>query len=1366
MENYFKLGSQAIKGGILFGNLTPAGIFSNKPYQENLDLFTTQQSNNGIGGAINSINNNCDKKYLLTLEKLRESLQKELDSDIEISDKLFKSFLTNSIQLLVDYNDARNFIFYGSSYSELAYNILFLIQNYHYKAYLAKQNANITFNYLTNNRTEILIKKSNIKLGGEVFNLQEKNDLDFTKFVIEDKEGNEFKIIDYETPLYDAITSITFGTTNTLVDTAVPHNLITGDRVKIKLSNNKKLNNIFYAEVISPTQIKLFSDRLRLNNVIVTTPVAYDNEARARKYVDLYTYVGDYDIRFVVQGNIPLANLLQYNEGTDIFYGVQLKRNKQYYFDFENSLTDLQKNLLNKTILKPWPRQAVTDNLLFQGAEFEAWISDTGNFQYSFNYEEDGFGSYTNELSLELSITSALYLDEEWTNQLLRKTIPHYLIDELRDSEGLFKRFILMMAWFWDQIRLYINFLTYNHHLNYTSYNQLTYKFYDLYSTHFGFNLFEEDNIELSRLLLRTEPGLIYQNNQAVFTDNENKKTLYILQKEKQKRLLINLLFLYKKKGTLEGLNKLINLLGVPKDLVITNEYYLDFVNKDDFGVPLDNNKQKKINNDKIFSKQILWTKNYDKLKNKTDINLLENSPHFYDIKSKEEFQINLRELDLLTSPQDALLSDISYLSNKKYDFVEIQPGGFFSLQNRESDYYMIPLSFPDKFIHFSVNFLLEKESALKNNRVDLCSVFLSSATNPGTSPLIPMGNQYNYFIERFGYYNMATFDLATSTQGDSLEIVCDTDSIFNGTIPANSNSENAKYISNKINVDNSDYKATAEDNKIFIFAKKLSLNSVTLIVNFDLGNSDTSIANITDFTNTLALLQNNFIICRIENNRLVFRLKLHSDDSSLFYDIVSISKHEVQDDGLLHNYKFLLRPKGIEVYRDLKFIELVSFRDALSAPSAASIPQYDSRITPYNEIEQCDILETINLLFNNPDNIGQIRYWDLFIGDPRNIKIWFNKVGIFEDREINQESDLEYDQSGNDNFNSEGYLFKPNLINENFDSYFSAQYPLINGEVITYYLPFDNNNKVAHLNLLNYNNFERPNTFTNKIQNFFENTQNKSEFINYCWEKNLHLQDEYHIFQNIIDNYFEFNSNVIYYENLLPIIDLIERKFKLTAQQFIPVVVNTNKFAQLIQAEAPDKYRYIKPFKKCIINNLGKRPSVSATMYWNTITPEPGGDYLRWDFEHLGIFNQPWNQSSFHTLYLLGMQIKNVSPTHISFTITGNVNLNIFVDQAWYFTTYGVQVYDTYNQSSGNGPANINLFNSNWNEGMDEQPGGDCFEIEYVSPTNYKTENNYYIYYKDERVTDGYFNLDTNMPNDIYYDSENGFNRFTNDID
>ena len=184
-------------------------------------------------------------------------------------------------------------------------------------------------------------------------------------------------------------------------------------------------------------------------------------------------------------------------------------------------------------------------------------------------------------------------------------------------------------------------------------------------------------------------------------------------------------------------------------------------------------------------------------------------------------------------------------MSNKKYNFVEIQPGGFFSLQNKNEDYYIMPLSLPDRFIHFSINFLLEKESSLKNNRVDLCSLFLSSSINPGVSPLITKGNKYNYFIERFGYYNMASFDLYDTEQGDIIEIICGADSIFNGAFPTNTDNDNAKFVSNNINVNNLNYKSTTEGNKIYIYSKNLSLNAVTLIVNFDIGNLGTSISNI-----------------------------------------------------------------------------------------------------------------------------------------------------------------------------------------------------------------------------------------------------------------------------------------------------------------------------------------------------------------------------------------------------------------------------------------------------------------------------------------------------------------------------------------
>lgn len=1365
MRNYFKLGSESIKGGILFGNLTPGGIFSNLPYQDNLDLFLEKKNN--ITNSFQNNNQDCDKKYLLTLSKMKESLENELNNEVEISEKLFKTFLSNSIQLLIDYNDVRNFIFYGSSYSELSYNILFLINNFTYQAFLSKKNITIPsgfLNYLSNNRTEILIKKSDILLGNEIYDLKEKENIDYTKFIIVDKEGFEYKIIDFENPIYNEINNITFNNSNTIIE-CINHNFITGDMVKIKLSENNKLNNIFYCEVISPDEIIIYEDRLRLKPVIINNALLF-NEERIKKYVDLYTYTGDYNIRLVVEGNIPFSNLIQYkidNNSSDIYYGIKLKRNKQYYFDFENNLSDFQKHLLNKSINKPWPRQVLTDNILFQGQEFEAWLTDTGNFQKSFNYEEDGYGAYTNELNLELSITSALYLDEEWTNQILRKTLPHYLIDELRDSEGLFKRLILMMAWFWDQLRLYINFISYNHHLNYTSYNQLTYKFYDLYAKHFGFNLFEEDNIELSRLLIKTEPGLLFKNNLA-FSDEQNSKTLFLLQKEKQKRLLINLLFLYKKKGTLDGLEKLINLLGVPNDLIITNEYYLDFLNKDEFGVPTDNLKVKRIKNNKIITPEIIWTKNFDKLKvknldeiqdtknltqqeiNNKLLNLQENQPFFYDIKSKSEYDINLRDIDLLISPQDALNNDIVFLNKKKYDLVEIQHGGFFNLQNRENNYYLLPLSIPDKFSYFSLNILINKESMLQYNRIDLCSLFLVNSSNTTNIELNPKGNKYNYFIERFGYYNKATFDIEVYNNSN-LQIISNGTIIFNSILPYDTDEENKKFICNKININNLNYKSVIEDDKVVIYSKSFLLNNLDL--QFIYNSLEINIFNNTKFTNTLPQIQNDFIICRIENGHFVFRSKLHSEiNNSLFYDIVAKSKYKFEDDGLLHNYKFLLNNKGVELYKDFQYIETVYYRDALTAPSSVIIPQYDSRICPYDEIELCDLFnenESLNNLCKKRNNENEIRLWDFFIGDPRNIKVNFNQVGFFECRDINQDSLINIAQENLDNYNSEGYIFKPNEQNNNFDAYFSPQYPLIDNEDTSHYLPYDNDNKVYNLNLINYENIDRPNKFLNIIQDFYKNILEKEDILKNSWEKNLHKQNQYNVYKNVIENYYIFNKNIIYYTNLLPMIDIIERKFIHTAQQFIPVVVNTNKFSKLIQPENNSKYRYENAFKICNIQNNGMPASIEFELTGlNNEVDE--NDSIKIIFEDLGEFEQNWDTDLLTTLTNLGEKIKN-NLFEIDYKIIG-AKLIIYIDQLWYYNLYNKNVYET-NVDVIN-TINISFINYNWLEGTNGNGViSECFQIQLnevnnvqsISPISFLDENDNNNYQFWEEGYDNEFN-------------------------
>src|SRR5690606_31313709 len=113
---------------------------------------------------------------------------------------------------------------------------------------------------------------------------------------------------------------------------------------------------------------------------------------------------------------------------------------------------------------------------------------------------------------------------------------------------------------------------------------QLSPEYYQLYAKHHGFKLLDDTNIDLANLIVRTEPGLRYDSlNNPIYDNQAESENLRQLQYEKQKRLLINLLYLYAVKGTQNCLNYLFKLLGAPDGLVWLREYAFDIDQKDQF---------------------------------------------------------------------------------------------------------------------------------------------------------------------------------------------------------------------------------------------------------------------------------------------------------------------------------------------------------------------------------------------------------------------------------------------------------------------------------------------------------------------------------------------------------------------------------------------------------------------------------------------------------------------------------------------------------------------------------------------------------------------------------------------------------------
>jgi len=106
------IGVDSLKGGYFAnGNLIPNGLF---PVVPNFKTY-------------NKPNVQTSEKIILTLQQVKDSLQKTLNNQNQIVDDItVERYLYETINLLIDYRDIRNYVFFGSANTEIAYNINFL----------------------------------------------------------------------------------------------------------------------------------------------------------------------------------------------------------------------------------------------------------------------------------------------------------------------------------------------------------------------------------------------------------------------------------------------------------------------------------------------------------------------------------------------------------------------------------------------------------------------------------------------------------------------------------------------------------------------------------------------------------------------------------------------------------------------------------------------------------------------------------------------------------------------------------------------------------------------------------------------------------------------------------------------------------------------------------------------------------------------------------------------------------------------------------------------------------------------------------------------------------------------------------------
>ena len=1094
-------GNDAIKGNIFFGNnLTPGGTFSNIPQTIASPLATQEQ----------------EAKITLTLAQIQEELRRNAQeqqgtTEDVLSDQAINVFLQNYVKLLIDYSDLRNFVFFGSAYTELVYHVNFLIKNYPYLGYFAKNVGTtavdplntIQLTSLPGNQTQVTFQFPNLLQKGQ-YTYDNSGETIWTDYELVDVNESRFPItqVDFTQPVLSLVnatntspiviqtsqahglnagetvtiqnvlgntaangewrilispipaspTALTIGVEYRVLSSSIVHNSITYYKGQIftavnttfstgnvALANEFALQNshgditltngayvpasgevvlpyiaINDASATSPIVITTITPHSLNNGDIVKIEGVLGNTAANGEWsinslspnsFELVnsTYNGTYLgsglfinklISYTVDGNITVNNLIEYIPTTGVLYrGLFVSPKLQVINDFYVNLDPVQKELLKPTNPTPWPRDIITNNILFEGSEFDIWTNNPSNMVS--DYQAEDLGVVSTDFSEGLNLTGAITLDESKTNQLIRRAIPHRVIDELRDTDDkLFSRFVLLAGKMFDLIKVYIDFLKYTKSLNYTPFNQLSPEFYKLYAEHYGFDLFDDDTVSLAQAIIVTEPGLAYdQQNNATFSDQNTAQTKQDLQYEKQKRLLLNLFYLYQTKGTITCIEKLVNLLGSPEGLVLLKEYSFN-----------SNTGTKIIDNDKIKVPKIEYEIDPDYLVDPTNINNPVNLPYVYRLKLDNEEIVNLREFEMYTDPQSAIQTQVINYGQTTYPYGNFRTGAFANLQNINSstgEYALLPLTFPDKYCGITVEYMIPRDGYVKGEgqgfdetSIHLGSLYqVSDIVYSGNNPVfiptstqfvpltpIPFEENLNSDVIPLSIRAKATFTLQNlGPNTDLLEVYINSTPI-GGILWQNDLKQTALALVNAINFSQTatDFIALYQENydSTFTITIETRYNNdttngslVEVMSNAVLATSyvDNSQLTMSNDVNPGLISNNQFIIARLEGKDLVIRAYLRSE-TSLIHPIAThyIAKlnNVFSADGLNHTLRLIYRPEGIEVYQDYKYLGLALWRDVSTHPSGV----YTSLNCPHSEIENC-LVTNIDYLFAYPDN-------------------------------------------------------------------------------------------------------------------------------------------------------------------------------------------------------------------------------------------------------------------------------------------------------------------------------------------------------------------------------------------------------------
>ena len=283
------------------------------------------------------------------------------------------------------------------------------------------------------------------------------------------------------------------------------------------------------------------------------------------------------EVKFEVKGNPfnVLTNLdgSALNSEGSIQYFIKPKETE--IESFFTSLTEYQRNILNRNtqpIYKStfdYPVDSETGIIVYQEKTVNFPLTKDG---YNLNFFD---GLYLSFLSKIDEITNSF--DDNQTNLMVRKytaevinsfdTIPRGDGDDLINNGQKMTNVLNIYGREFDEVKKYITGIKYAHVVTYDKKNNTPDNLVKDLATMLGFEGFSLlKNLDINKIFLPSN-GVEAYSGQTVLTSNKKVET------ETYRRIILNIAWLWKSKGTRKAVEYLFRLIGAPESVVVFDEY-------------------------------------------------------------------------------------------------------------------------------------------------------------------------------------------------------------------------------------------------------------------------------------------------------------------------------------------------------------------------------------------------------------------------------------------------------------------------------------------------------------------------------------------------------------------------------------------------------------------------------------------------------------------------------------------------------------------------------------------------------------------------------------------------------------------------